>query len=456
MSVRVPSAEPKRGERRALIAFLDGRAVGNIYQGSGGVLRFAYEEAWRNDANSYPLSLSMPLTAAVHKHDVVTSFLWGLLPDNERTLDHYGRLFGVSARNPVALLSHVGADCAGAVQFAPPEKAESLAGSALGAPTVQWLTESEIARDLRTVREQGIPGTDARTLGQFSLAGAQPKLALFEEHKKWGRPTGRTPTNRILKPPTGEFRGFAENEHFCLELAGFLGIGSVTSRVVRFKEEVAIVVERFDRRKHGRTYHRIHQEDVCQALAVMPTRKYENDGGPGVTAILALLRGTSLKPQEDIERFLRATILNWVLAATDAHAKNVALLHGPRGEVRLAPFYDIVSFLPYADSRLHRIKLAMKVGGEYLVRRINRLSWESLAKRNGLPASHVLENVHYVLEQLRLGVDAVADRAINEGLAKGVVEQLAQRVRARTKYCSESMQVAGRISRASRLRRQAR
>ncbi|MGH7864282.1 MAG: type II toxin-antitoxin system HipA family toxin, partial [Candidatus Binataceae bacterium] len=392
--------------------------------------------------NAYPLSLSMPLAAAAHKHEVITAFLWGLLPDNERTLDHYGRLFGVSAGNPVALLSHIGADCAGAVQFAPPEQAASLAGSALGAPTVEWVSESEIARELRTLREQGIPGTSARTLGQFSLAGAQPKLALFQERGRWARPTGRTPTNRILKPPTGEFRGFAENEHFCLELAGLLGVGSVTSRVTRFKDEVAIVVERFDRIKHGRAYHRIHQEDVCQALGVMPTRKYENEGGPGVTEIFSLLRGSSSKPQEDIERFLRVTILGWVLVATDAHAKNFALLHGPGGQVRLAPFYDIVSFLPYADPRLHRVKLAMKVGGEYLVRRITRRNWESLAKGNGLTSSYMLEAASYVLEQLTVAIDVVAQRAIKEGLAHSVVEPLAERVRARTKYCSETMRVA--------------
>lgn len=434
MNVKLPKAEPKRGERVVLVALLDGRPVGNIYQGAGGVLRFVYDDEWRNHASAHPLSLSMPLTAAVHKHDRIISFLWGLLPDNERTLDHYGRLFGVSARNPVALLAHIGADCAGAVQLVPPERAGSLTGTALGAPTVEWLSVNDVARDLRMVREQGIPGRDTRTLGQFSLAGAQPKLALFEENGRWGRPTGRTPTNRILKPPTGEFRGFAENEHFCLELAGALGIGSVTSRVMRFKDEVAIVVERFDRIKQGRAYRRIHQEDVCQALAVMPTRKHENEGGPGVAQILALLRGSSLRPQEDIERFLQALVLNWVLAATDAHAKNFALLHGsPGGGVRLAPFYDVVSFLPYADAELHRVKLAMKVGGEYLVRRITRRHWESLAKNNALKPSYVLENVSAVLERVAAAIDVVASRAMKDGLTEGIVEPLANRIHTRVR-----------------------
>ena len=434
MTIKLPKAEPKRGERAVLIALADGRPIGSIYQGGGGVLRFVYDGAWRNDASAYPLSLSMPLTAAVHKHDAITAFLWGLLPDNDRTLDRYGRLFGVSAGNPVALLAHIGADCAGAVQLAPPEAAASLAGSALGTPTVEWLSASDVAQELRTVREQGIPGRDSRTLGQFSLAGAQPKLALFEENGRWGRPRGRTPTNRILKPPTGEFRGFAENEHMCLELAGALGIGAVTSRVMRFRDEVVIVVERFDRIKQGRVYRRIHQEDVCQALAVMPTGKYESDGGPGVAQTIALLRGASLRPQEDIERFLQALALNWVLAATDAHAKNFALLHSRSGAgVRLAPFYDIVSFLPYADAGLHRVKLAMKVGGEYLVRRITRRHWEALARSNALAPSYVQDNVSHVLQRVAAVIDTVTNRAIKDGLAERVVAALANRIRARVK-----------------------
>jgi serine/threonine-protein kinase HipA len=133
-------------------------------------------------------------------------------------------------------------------------------------------------------------------------------------------------------------------------------------------------------------------------------------------------------------------VLNWVLAATDAHAKNFALLHGPGGGVRLAPFYDIVSLLPYADARLYRVKMPMKIGGTYLIRRINRTSWESLARSNGLRAPYVLENVLHVLEQLPHAIETVAHRAIDEGLAAKVIEPLADRIRERTNSCMGAMQ----------------
>lgn len=441
-------AGQRRSERHVLVVLLNGIRVGNIYQGSSGALRFVYLEDWRQNANAYPLSLSLPLTAQQHRHEVVSSFLWGLLPDNARTLDHYGRLFGVSARNPVALLTHIGADCAGAVQFAAPESAKQLEGVPSNDGPIEWLSAKEIAGELKTVREQGIPGTSRSTIGQFSLAGAQPKIALIEEHGRWGRPCGRIPTNRILKPPSGEFRGFAENEHFCLELAGKIALGSVSSRVMTFAGEVAIVVERFDREHQGGTWLRIHQEDICQALGVMPTQKYENEGGPGIPDVIALLREASTKPGEDVERFLRATALNWVLAATDAHAKNYALLHGSRG-VRLAPFYDILSYLPYADETLHRVKLAMKIGSEYMVRRINRRSWSALAKRTRVAERTVLDNVIAVLDALPSAVDRTAQSSIQQGLDASIVEGIRERVQRRAMRCIETMKHSNEASPAA-------
>jgi serine/threonine-protein kinase HipA len=440
MSAKTVGAQ-RRSERHALVVLLGGIRVGNIYQSSSGVLRFAYLEEWRKSKRAYPLSLSMPLTAQEHRHQAISSFLWGLLPDNERTLDHYGRLFGVSARNPVALLAYIGADCAGAVQFSPPETVAQLEGPPSKRGAIEWLTEEEVAEELKTVREQGIPGTSRGTVGQFSLAGAQPKIALLEERGKWGRPGGRIPTNRILKPPSGEFRGFAENEHFCLELAASLQLGSVASRVVRFGNEVAIVVDRFDREIHDGIWVRVHQEDFCQALGVMPTQKYENEGGPGIPDLISLLQEASTKPDDDIARFIRATALNWVLAAPDAHAKNYALLHSSRG-VRLAPFYDILSYLPYADANLHRVKLALRIGREHLVKRINRRSWSQLAKESRLPERTVLENVSTVLDVLPAAVDRTADSSIHEGLDPAIINPLRERVQQRLALCLEIMRSA--------------
>jgi serine/threonine-protein kinase HipA len=423
------------GWKTPLTALLDGRQVGWVCQSKTGTLRFAYDDNWRNDPEGYAISRSMPLTAEEHKNETISAFLWGLLPDNHTTLRHYGQLFGVSVTDPVALLAHIGADCAGAIQFATPDSIDALPSARREQPQIDWLSLDEVATELQTVARQGIPGTDRRTAGQFSLAGAQPKIALLEEDGRWGRPRGRTPTNVILKPPSPRFPGFAENEHFCLELAMRLKLGSVRSRVLRFADQVAIVVDRFDRQRLDGAYRRIHQEDMCQALAVMPTQKYENEGGPGVGEIISIIREVSQAATDDVHRFIGALAFGWVIAATDGHAKNYALLHGPRGATRLAPFYDIASYHPYAPTQLHHIKVAMKIGTKYLVRQINRSSWTSLAATNGLPKEDVLGLVDEILQALPAAANEVAARAIGEGLDPDTISQLTTQVRRRVDEC---------------------
>ncbi len=425
-------------DRPRLSALLDGRVVGEVFQDARGRYRFVYEDAWLAGDEGHPLSLSMPTTTAEHGHEAVQAFLWGLLPDNERTLERYGRTFGVSARNPLALLAHIGADCAGAVQFVRPEDVSEYEGE----PTpskVEWIDDAEIATELRTARETGLPGTTRRTAGRFSLAGAQPKIALFHSKGRWGRPMGRTPTTHILKPPTGEYWGFAENEHLCLSLAAELGLGPVRTSVRSFAGESAIVVERYARVADGRRYRRIHQEDLCQAMAVLPWSKYESDGGLGVASSIALLRESSLEPETDVGRFVDMLVLNWVIAATDAHAKNYSLLHAAGGSVRLGPFYDVVSYLPYADKRLSGVRLAMRVGMEYVVHKIARADWVKLAKAAKLSERFVMERLDGLLPLVAPAIERVAARTIEEGLDRAVVEPLAMRIAERSRECRERL-----------------
>lgn len=421
-------SEPK------VIALLDGVVVGAVYQDPNARYRFVYDDAWRAEAESFPLSLSMPLAAAEHGHKAVESFLWGLLPDSERTLDRYARTFGVSARNPIALLTHIGADCAGAVQFISPDRVHEFEGTPL-TDDVTWIDDSDIAQALRSVKETGLAGNTRQTLGQFSLAGAQPKIALYNRGGRWGRPLGRTPTTHILKPPSADYTGFAENEHLCLALAGELGLSAAKTSVQSFDGETAIVVERFDRRVRGDVYRRVHQEDLCQALSVLPWNKYESDGGPGVGAIVPLIQETSSAPETDVGRFIDMMALNWVLAATDAHAKNFAFLLAAGGAARLAPFYDMASFLPYTESRLFDVKMAMRIGTEYQVRRVVKSDWMKLAEQSKLPARYVLERVEALVARVPEAVERVGERAIAEGLDGSVIRPLVEGVRERGHAC---------------------
>ena len=418
---------------KELLALADTREMGRVQRDRNGKLSFTYAEEWQKDDAAFPLSLSMPLGLAEHGNAKIDPFLWGLLPDNDRVLEQWGRRFQVSARNAFGLIAHVGEDCAGAVQFAPPERLPALLRRSPA--DVQWLTVATIAERLRALRADHAAWRLPRDTGQFSLAGAQPKTALLLLKGRWGLPSGRTPTTHILKPPTGEFDGHAENEHFCLELGRALGLTVPNSSIMRFEDELAIVVERYDRLLIAGHFQRIHQEDMCQALALSPTRKYESEGGPGVRQIVELLRTFSSSVEEDIAQFLEAVAFNWLIAGTDAHAKNFAVLLGGGGQVRLAPIYDLASVLPYPEFDPYRIRLAMKLGGEYTLRNIGLRQWQKLAKEVRMDEESVLRRVVAMAEATPREVARVAAQMRREGIKHAILAKLEKELTGRAEHC---------------------
>ena len=423
-----------------LVALLGDREAGRVRRDRRGRLSFVYDEAWRNARHARPLSVSMPLAAAEHGHAAIDTFLWGLLPDNALVLDRWAQRFHVSARNAFALMSHVGEDCAGAVRFVRPERVGACLGSEPG--RVEWLDVHDVAERLRLLRADHSAWRTPRDTGQFSLAGAQPKTALLLENGRWGVPSGRIPTTHILKPPTGEFDGHAENEHFCLALARRLGLPAAASRVMHFEDEAAIVIERYDRRRTERGLVRVHQEDVCQAAGTPPARKYENEGGPGARKIIELLRTYSDRREEDVSTFVDALIFNWLVAGTDAHAKNYSLLIGARSRVRLAPLYDLASALPYDYMDFQKLRLAMKIGRSYRLRDIGGRAWRRFAGDVRLDPDDLLHRIASLADRLPDGVTAVREEIASQGLKHRVIERLCDHVTERAAACRSTARQA--------------
>ncbi|MGY4430671.1 serine/threonine protein kinase HipA of HipAB toxin-antitoxin module [Bradyrhizobium sp. F1.13.1] len=214
---------------------------------------------------------------------------------------------------------------------------------------VEWLDETAIAKRLQTLREDHAARRLPRDTGQFSPCGAQPKTDLLRQKGKWGIPTGRIPTTHILKPPTGHFDGHAENEHICLILARHLGLPVADTQVMHFGKEIAIVVERYDRQFTGNEIIRVHQEDICQALGILPTMKYQNNGGASPADVIEVLRTYSTDRVADVDTFVDALGFNWLIAGTDAHAKNIrccwpaVLMNGPPRSMTLRAFFPTMT-----------------------------------------------------------------------------------------------------------------
>jgi serine/threonine-protein kinase HipA len=226
---------------------------------------------------------------------------------------------------------------------------------------------------------------------------------------KWYKPRGRTPSTHILKPPIPNFAGQVENEAFCLRLAPSLDLPAPHIWVERFGDLPVVVIERYDRVRmdgkrrlpldqSGGEVRRVHQEDCCQALKIMPQTKYQNEGGPGINDIMALLSGSS-KPSDDRDRFMRAQAYNFIIGGTDAHGKNYGLLLSAKGRFRLAPLYDIISFLPYLQQR-RDTKLAMSIDRQYRFDRLQPRHWEAQARAAGFSADRMLGHIRDILARL--------------------------------------------------------
>lgn len=348
----------------SLLVVLDDVIAGTLTRLSGGRHRFDYDESYRERPTPTPLSLSMPIQVRSHPDHVVTPWLWGLLPENEAVLRRWAREFQASASSAFSLLATpVGRDCAGAVRFVAPADVASLKRPG----RVVWLTDDEIAERLRELKADSTAWLGGTFTGQFSLAGAQAKTALHYAGGRWGVPSGRMPTTHILKPAVAGLDDHDLNEHLCLDAARRAGLVVATTVVSRFGTESAIVIERYDRRRIGGRLRRVHQEDVCQALGLPPSRKYQNEGGPSPKEIVTLFRRVMpARVADDATwRFVDALAWNWVIGGTDAHAKNYSLLLAG-DEIRLAPLYDIASALPY-DLHEKKLRFAMKLGRDYAV-----------------------------------------------------------------------------------------
>lgn len=387
-----------------LAVLLDDAIAGSISRLDQGRLRFDYEDEYRQTPGATPLSVSMLPSIRSHPDREITPWLWGLLPDNELVLERWARESQVAAKPFWLLSTPIGHDCAGAVRFAPVDEALQV----LATPgDVTWLTEEDVAQRLAELRQDSTAWLGRDFTGQFSLAGAQAKTALLLKDGRWGVPTGSAATSHILKPAVQGFDDHDLNEHLCLDAARRAGLVVARTRVARFADESAIVVDRYDRRMFEGELVRIHQEDTCQALGVPPDRKYQNRGGPSPKDLATLLR--SVMPPRAAEaavaRFLDALIWNWLIAGTDAHAKNYSLLLSG-GEVRLAPLYDIASALPYGTHE-HKLRFAMKIGGDYGVYP-RRYTWDKAAADLGLNADAVLERV---VRLANAAPDAFADAA---------------------------------------------
>lgn len=349
-----------------LNVFLNSRHVGMLRREATGAIDFQYGRDWLDWRGTFPVSLSLPLRENRYIGTPVINVFDNLLPDSNPIRKRVAERVGADGTDAFSLLTVLGHDCVGALQFLPDGTDPGTPGDTDGKP----VGDDEVADIIKNLAAAPL-GMGEDEDFRISIAGAQEKTALLRKDGHWFKPTGTTATTHILKPQIGQLpngidlSNSVENEYLCLKLLRAFGVPAANVEIADFGERRTLIVERFDRlwTKDGRLL-RLPQEDTCQALSIPPTKKYHSDGGPGMREIIILLKGSDT-PEANIATFMRACIIFWLLGATDGHAKNFSIFLGPGGRFRMTPLYDVLTAQPSLDDGQiprKKFKLAMSVG----------------------------------------------------------------------------------------------
>lgn len=422
-----------------LNVYLNNRFVGLLTKETSGAIEFAYDPAWLGWEHALPVSLSLPLREARYTGAPVAAFFENLLPDSPPIRSRVAERVGAAGSDAYSLLSKIGRDCVGALQFVPDgEEVPALAkiqGIALSDADIEGLV-SNLARAPLGLDEEGE--------FRVSVAGAQEKTALLWHEGRWMKPIGTTPTTHIFKPQIGQIQtssglidlsNSVENEYYCLKLMEALGLPANQASIATFGKKKVLIVERFDRRhaRDGRLL-RLPQEDCCQALSVPPGRKYQNHGGPGIVAIMKLLRASDT-PSEDQSAFFKSQLVFWLIGATDGHAKNFSIFLNPGGRFSLTPFYDVLTAQPSFDRNQipHRaFRLAMSVGSsrKYKILEVHGRHFVETAREAGLGPAPIATVINELREALEPALGQLPDM-LPEGFPAAIHRSVAKAARAR-------------------------
>jgi serine/threonine-protein kinase HipA len=384
---------------RELNVWFFGECVGVLTQDEG-YLSFQYLPKWLESKNAKPLSQSLPLRTEPFDDKISKPFFAGLLPEGDKRAA-VANILRVSSKNDFALLDGIGGECAGALILLEPGQTPPVEAHARD--SIEWLKEDQLIAVLEKLPKRPLLAGEAGL--RLSLAGAQEKLPVVARealgkdglnHFEIGLPKNNIPSSYILKPEISGVDGSVYNEAFCLALARELKLDAATAKIGRIKDKTYLLVERYDRFLDGGQLRRLHQEDFCQALGVVPELKYQHEGGPNIADGFALVRKVTTPSAPNLLRLLDYIIFNCLVGNNDAHAKNFSLLCS-QGGIQLAPLYDVLSTAVYPDLS---DSMAMKIGSKYRFAELHKRHWVQMAEEAQLGAPQLKRRVLEIAGQL--------------------------------------------------------
>ncbi len=435
--------------RPPLSVYLYGRHVADLLDTGAGEAAVRYTPEAVADPPGCRLSLSLPVQTATHiTFGPGGRWVRSLLPEG-RALAWAVQAFGIPEDDRYGLIAVLGADVAGAVQILEPGRLPDTGGryDPLSAATVNEMVGRAHTFGLGLDRTRGV---------RLSLAGMQDKVLLHQVDGAYQAPVGGAPSTLIVKPepqsrddgqPTVE--GIATNELFCGVLAGLCGLDASDARVEMFGDRRALVVTRYDRtRPTDGVVGRLHQEDLLSAMGLDPLLKYERPmmqrvvpaGGFADAAAILSRNGPTLSDMAgvlarhmglaNLGAFLKAVAFNMVIGNADAHARNYSVLLSDRGEVRLAPLYDLTCtrYWDHLDS-----EAAQRVADNIEIDDITTTDLVAEAVSWGIPDRVASQMVGEVVAAIETKLEDAASRCVELGGEPAVAARLVTLIAARVR-----------------------
>jgi serine/threonine-protein kinase HipA len=408
-----------------LNVFYEDFKVGVLERNEDLVYSFQYQEEWLKNPKRFPLSLAMPLQEESFGNRVTLSFFENLLPEGE-VRDAIAR--GHSVESSYEFLKEFGKDCAGAVIITESEISPFKKGSS-----------SKLEIDMEKVyaaieENQSVADVVAdMEPGYLSLAGAQDKFAAIYEDGKFYLPQNGAPSTHIVKVPIRRsgIKESVQNEYFCMQLAKAIGLNIPHCQISGEGIHHLFVIERYDRYKDSKgKYHRLHQQDFCQAQGVVSEEKYEIKGGPSIKNNYDLIiQNVNIRKRlENVYAFLDWICFNLMIGNNDSHSKNISLLHKD-GKIELAPMYDLICTAIYP--KLQR-QFSFMIGDRDDPFRIGRNQFELMDKQLGLKIGTMTERMRIINGKVMGQKDEVAKTILSEHRGAKIVERISDLINDRS------------------------
>lgn len=403
--------------------------VGRLWLDAHDQFTFQYSETWLTKDYAMPVSLSQPLQSTPIGSDRLRAFFTNLLPEDEVKAT-VARNLNLSSDSDFELLSAIAGDCIGNLSLFSQEN--------MPASKDQYrpISESELEQRIAALDDQPLLAGEQDV--RLSMSGNQKKLPVYINNNSVFIPVQGAPSSHIIKPAIKGLANTAENEAFCTELAGILGL-NVIRGILKKGVTSYYLVERPDRRRtNDGQVHRIHQEDFCQVLNLDPHQKYEKEGGLSLKQCFNLIRQYSINPIIDTNMLLKWVLFNYLIGNHDAHAKNLAFLMTSEGP-RLAPFCDLISTSIYQGTGQ---PLAMRIGGEDRPSWIINRRWEYFAKDVKIKPKYVKSLLASTARQIVDSAERLA-KEYQQGAGDSVVMSVLQVIKARSRSALSNLRTPG-------------